>query len=398
MFDITTIRQDTDLSANCIHFNNAGGSLATRAVTQAMINYLTKEAQLGAYETAQLQSEALKGFYQNLASYLNCQPHNIAYATSATTAFNRGLDAIDWQDGDIILTTKSDYVSNHLYFLQLHKKLGVAIEIIPEGQHGFDPLALADRLANGPKPKLLSVTHIPTNSGRVQDIITAGKLARQYDILYAVDACQSAGQLPLDVQLIACDFMSATFRKYMRGPRGTGFLYVSDRVLNSNMEPRGMDLQGAEWTASKTYQLLPDARRFETWERNMALQLGAALATDYLLKLGIDAIHNRTIDLANKLSVACERLASLQEHCYFASQNEHKSGILLFNVDTHLTPTALKQQLHQKGLNVSIAEQGNDQYHFREKGIDWAMRMSVHYYNTEAEIEGAVAILKSVLG
>ncbi|PHI19676.1 aminotransferase [Lewinellaceae bacterium SD302] len=398
MPSLPQIRQNTAITPDLIHFNNAGGSLPTQAVTTGMVEYLTEEGRVGAYEIARDYKEQLDNFYIQLARYLNCRPENIARAGSATEAFDRGLSSIDWQPGDIVLTTKSDYVSNHLYFLQLAKKRGVKVEILPEGVSGYDPERLAKRLATGPLPRLVSITHVPTNSGRAQDIIAAGRLCRQYDVLYAVDACQSAGQLPLDVNEIACDFLSATFRKYMRGPRGIGFLYVSDRVLAAGMEPTGMDLQGARWTAPDKYELDETAARFEMWESSKALQTGAALATEYLNEVGIDFIQKRVIMLANRLSVECGKLPFLREHCYFVNQEEHQTGILLFDVDTGLTAAETVAQLQQGGLNASTSGIANDQFHFREQGVEWALRLSVHYYNTEEEVLRAVEILKLVLG
>lgn len=400
MLPIENIRRDTALSAQIIHFNNAGGSLCPKIVTDRMSDYLAEEGRLGGYEIALDRKEELKGFYHGLATHLNTRPENIALAKSATDAFNRGLSAIRWKAGDIILTTKSDYVSNHILFLQLERFYGVTTEILPEGKMGYDPEGLEERLRKGPRPKLVSITHIPTNSGRVQDVHAAGKMCREYNVLYAVDACQSAGQLPLDVQAIGCDFLSATFRKYLRGPRGVAFLYVSDRVLaDPKMEPLGLDLQGAEWTAPHQYQLMPDARRFESWERSMALQLGAATAIEYLNQLPINAVRERIIRLANELSRACAPLAFLQEHRYFERpEHGHQSGILLFDVDTPLTAAELIAALRRQGLHASTSGVSNDQHHFRERGIDWALRLSIHYYNTEEEIARAVEILRKVLG
>lgn len=399
MLPIENIRRNTALSDQIIHFNNAGGSLCPKVVTERMVEYLNEEGRLGGYEIALDRQEELNGFYRGLATYLNTKPDNIALAKSATDAFNHGLRAIRWKAGDTILTTKSDYVSNHLFFLQLDRFYGVTTEILPEGAQGYSPEALAKRLNDGPRPRLVSITHIPTNSGRVQDIHTAGQLCREHELLYAVDACQSAGQLPLDVSAIGCDFLSATFRKYLRGPRGVAFLYVSDRVLaDPTLEPLGLDLQGAKWTAPGAYQLLAGARRFESWERSMALQLGAATAINYLNQWPIEAIQARIIQLANQLSQACLPLAFLNEHRYFeTTQNNHQSGILLFDVDTHLTAAELIASLRREGLHASTSGVANDQHHFRERGIDWALRLSVHYYNTEEEIAGAVQILRRVL-
>lgn len=413
---IQRIRQDTDLVPGLIHFNNAGGSLPTKAVTKAITNYLAEEARMGAYETADRHAEALDGFYRELASYLNARADQIAFSISATEAFNRGLLSINWQAGDIVLTTKSDYVSNQLLFMRLRDRYGVVTEILPEGKEGYDPEGFAERLANGPLPRLVSITHVPTNSGRIQDIEYAGRLCRKYEILYAVDACQSAGQLPLDVGAIGCDFLTATFRKYLRGPRGTGFLYLSDRVLKSDLCPLGLDGRGAVWTGPQTYRSLPDARRFETWEESKALKLGAATATAYLNELGIATIQGRIAALSTYLTTALSRLPALIQHPRQLVTPEQSSSILpsvgtapaevlSWQTGIHLMsvpgwtdgPASLISVLRKKGLNVTTSGVSHDQYHFREKGIDWALRLSIHYFNTEEEIDLAMNILADVL-
>lgn len=396
MLDILKIRSDTLIADNQIHFNNAGGALVPKRVTETITNYLVEEGQLGAYEAADKYAEKLDGFYQNLATQLGTETRNIAYATNATDAFFRGIGSIDWQKDDLILTTKSDYVSNHLLFMLLRKRFGVKLEILPEGPHGYDPNGLEARLkSNKQKPKLVSITHIPTNSGRVQDVYTAGHLCRTYEVLYAIDACQSAGQLPLNVSTLKCDFLSATFRKYLRGPRGVGFLYVSDRVLARDYVPLSLDLQGASWVAPDQFTPRADAKRFELWERNMGLMLGATAAVGYLNEVGINEIAQRIQSLSASLTTACDTIAGLEKHW---TGEVSPSGIHMLSVPNwNAGPVALVKTLRDKGLRSSTSGVANDQFHFREQGIDWALRLSLHYYNTEEEIATAADILRATV-
>ncbi|NJO87169.1 MAG: aminotransferase class V-fold PLP-dependent enzyme [Lewinella sp.] len=253
MPNLASLRADTDLSPGLIHLNHAGGSLPPRVVTQAILDYLLEESRRGAYETAAAYGPERQAFYEQAARYLHCRPANVALASNATDAFSRGLSSIPWRAGDRVLTTQSDYVSNHLAFLQLRQRFGVQLELLPEGAAGYDPAALETRLRQGPPPRLLSITHVATNKGLIQDVYTAGKLLRYHAgdaTLYSIDACQSAGQLPLDSRELHCDFLSTSFRKFLRGPRGVGLLYVSDRVLATELAPLGLDLQGGQVAGS----------------------------------------------------------------------------------------------------------------------------------------------------
>ncbi|MEL6667347.1 MAG: aminotransferase class V-fold PLP-dependent enzyme [Bacteroidota bacterium] len=373
-----------------IHFNNAGASLPPQSVVDAQIEYLSEEALVGGYRLAQVRAEEINDFYPAAAEVLGAHARNIAWVGSATEAFNRAVSSIPWKPGDIILTTRADYVSNQLACLQLQERYGVQLERLPDGQSGYDPQALEDRLAKGPLPRLISITHVPTNRGIAQDIMAAGKLARRYGIWYLVDACQSLGQLPLDVAEIGCDFLCATTRKYLRGPRGGGLLYASDRALEAGLTPMGLDLQSASWTSPSHYKPSEDAKRYETFERSPAIQLAAALALRHLLAQDRPAIYARIQSLAKKLWVALDEHPHTRMVDPLASLG---SGLVLTyfpNLDLH--PGKLIDELFDRGLNVTYSSVGSDQYYFKERGIDWAMRASVHYFNTEEEVEKVIGL------
>ncbi|MEM6396817.1 MAG: aminotransferase class V-fold PLP-dependent enzyme [Bacteroidota bacterium] len=375
-----------------IHFNNAGASLPPPSVIEAQVDYLRREAEVGGYRLAQVEAHRINDFYPAAAEVLSAHARNIAWVGSATEAFNRAVSSIHWSQGDIVLTTRADYVSNQLAFLQLQQRYGIQLERLPDGASGYDPDALKDRLAKGPLPRLISITHVPTNRGIAQDIITAGKLARQYGIWYLVDACQSLGQLPLDVSKIGCDFLCATSRKYLRGPRGGGLLYVSDRVLESGLTPLGVDMQSAEWKSPSAYRPVDDAKRFETWERSPATQLATAVALRHLLTQDRPAIYERIQALAQKLWLALDALP----HTRMVDPLESLgSGLVLaYFPELDIDPDTLINRLFDQGLNVKYSTVAGDQYDFKERGIDWALRASVHYFNEEQEVDTAIDIFR----
>ncbi|MEM8584424.1 MAG: aminotransferase class V-fold PLP-dependent enzyme [Bacteroidota bacterium] len=378
-----------------IHFNNAGSSLPPQSVLDAQIEYLREEAVVGGYRLAQVRAREINDFYPAAAKVLGAHARNMAWVGSATEAFNRAVSSIPWKTGDIILTSRADYVSNQLACLQLQERYGVKLERLPDGSSGYDPQALENRLAKGPTPRLISITHVPTNRGIAQDIVAAGKLARQYGIWYLVDACQSLGQLYLDVAEIGCDFLCATTRKYLRGPRGGGLLYVSDRALEAGLTPMGLDLQSANWTAPSTYRPTEDAKRFETFERSPAIQLATAVALRYLLAQDRPAIYERIQSLARKLWRGLNTLPHAQMVDPLESLG---SGLVLTYFPTlDLHPGELMDKLSDLGLNVTYSSVGSDQYYFKERGIEWALRASVHYFNTEEEVMEAVSLAQQSL-
>src|SRR5437868_5153476 len=305
-FDLQRARQDTPGCAHVLHFNNAGASLMPRPVLDATIAHLQLEAQIGGYEAADRAHDTIEHTYDAVGTLINCSRDEVAIIENATRAWDMAFYSIPFKPGDRILTAMAEYTSNYIAFLQVTQKTGATVEVIPNDPYGQISLE-ALRKAIDDRVKLIAITHVPTNGGLVNPVVEVGKVARENGILYLVDACQSAGQVPIDVNQIGCDMLSATGRKYLRGPRGTGFLYVRNSILEQ-LEPPMLDLHAAEWVAKDRYEIRPDARRFENWETNYAGKIGLGVAIDYALAWGLDAIRARVFALAAGLR---ERLAAL---------------------------------------------------------------------------------------
>ncbi|MCG8327901.1 MAG: aminotransferase class V-fold PLP-dependent enzyme [Chitinophagales bacterium] len=388
---IQEYRQDTPGVDHYMHFNNAGAALMPAPVISAIQKHIELEAVNGGYEAASIARKQIDNFYTSLAKLINTSADNIAFSGSSTQAYTVALSSIPFQKGDVIITTNEDYVSNQIAFLQLEKYKGIKLLRVPDREEGgFDIDAMED-LARVHHPRLIAVTHIPTSSGLIQDVEGAGKICKKYDCLYLVDACQSVGQLELDVEVLQCDFLTASFRKFMRGPRGTGFLYASNRVLKAGFEPNFMDLHSARWEAENGYRAVSNAMRFETWERSYALVLGAMAATDYALTIGMDKIQKRVIELSTLLRKQLEG----RDHLKVLDHGEKLGGIVTLGVDKW-SAGKLQAALRSKGINASIVWQGSALINFANRNLEWALRLSPHYYNTENEIEKVVRVLDTL--
>ncbi|MCC6412281.1 MAG: aminotransferase class V-fold PLP-dependent enzyme [Saprospiraceae bacterium] len=388
--DVQILRADTPGCAEKIHLNNAGASLQPRPVLDAVAQHLELETQLGGYEAGDAREAQIRQAYASIAGLVGARPDQIAFAASATDAYARALSSIHWNSGDVLLTTENDYVSNQIAFLALKRRFGIEL-VRAKGDDGtgVDHDDFEKQLKTR-RPKLVAVTHVPTNSGLVQPVATLGQLVKQHsDAFYLVDACQSAGQMPLDVHTIGCDFLSATFRKFLRGPRGTGFLYVSDRVLKSDMEMMLPDMRSALWTGVDSYEPVADARRFEYWEMPVALQLGAGVAAEYAMHLGLDWIKDRTSTLAAALRGMLREIPGVR----VLDVGEKLSGIVTLHHD-RWQPQGITQWLGENNINGRISTKTVAQIDFGHKGVAWALRLSPHYYNTEAEIRQTVEVLR----
>lgn len=383
--NIQQLRAETPGAEARIHLNNAGAGLMPQPVLQAMTDHLQLEAKEGGYEAAALRKDEIAAFYNTTAQLLDAEPRQIAFTVSATDAYNRALSSIPFQQEDVILTTNNDYVSNQIAFLQMRDRLGIRVlraADLPEG--GVDPDDV-EKLIRQHRPRLVAVTHMPTNSGLIQPVETIGKLCLEYGCLYLVDACQSVGQLPLSVNRLHCDYLTATFRKFLRGPRGAGFLYVSDRVLKQQYAPFFLDLASAHWQGPDSYELVPGAQRFENWERAYALLLGSQAAVQYAMAIGLAPIAERVQHLSALLRSKLQDIPDLQ----ILDRGAHLGGIVSVYIPGR-EPEQLKRQLYQDGINVSIAERSSALIDLDNKTVPWVLRLSPHYYNTEAEIERAV--------
>lgn len=372
------------------HLNNAGAALPPNPVIDAVSKYLEEESLHGGYETAAARNHDIQEFYASCAKLLNTHSRNVVFNSSATEGYNKALTAIPFEKGDVIVTTDDDYSSNQIAFLYLAKRWDIQIIRAAKKAIGGVDVDAVESLIKQHQPKLVAVTHVPTNSGLIQDITAIGALCKKHDIWYLVDACQSAGQMELDVEKIACDFLSATMRKWLRGPRGAGFLYVSDKALNAGMSPMFPDLSGVTWTAANEYQREHSARRFGYWEKNYALMVGSKAAIEYALEIGLSAIQQRITELAD---YSRQQISTL-DGWSILDKGENKCGIVTAHHQDKL-PEHFSKVLKTANINAGFAQTGNALIDFKEKGVTWAMRVSPHYYNTKEEIDQLITTLRS---
>ncbi|MFC7347092.1 aminotransferase class V-fold PLP-dependent enzyme [Chryseobacterium zhengzhouense] len=386
------IRQEIrGLSDGKLFFNNAGSSLMPNVVVDSMIDYLKQEEQFGGYEIANRNVGLLENFYVETAKLINCKPFNIAFMTSATEAFAKALSSIIFKEGDVIITTVDDYISNQITFISLQKRLNVKIIRIKKLEDNELDLEDLENSIKQHQPKLVAVTHIPTNSGLIQDVGSVGKICLQYDVLYLADCCQSVGQMVVDVEKIGCDFLTATGRKFMRGPRGSGFLYVSDRVLEQDYAPVLLDMRGAHWSEYDNYELFKTAKRFEHWEVSYAAVLGMMKAVKYANAIGLDQIEDYNKKLAETL-----RINLAESGFKVLDIGKNLSAIVTFcgpDNDLENIQTVLKEN----NVFFSASYKHSALIDFTDKKVDGAVRLSPHYFNTLEEIEKVSEILRRSL-
>lgn len=386
MIDIDAIRTETPACHATLHFNNAGASLMPDPVFNAVTNHLTLERQIGGYEAAREAQAYLDAFYTEFAALLNADPDEIAYAENATRAWDMAFYGLPLREGDRILAHASDYVSNTLALLQQARRRGLHIDLVPSDLTGqIDTAALEAMIT--PHTRLISLTHVPTQGGLVNPAVEVGRIAQKHGLIYLLDACQSVGQIALDARAIGCDILSGTGRKFLRGPRGTGFLYVRKGFLDQ-IDPPFIDLHSATWTGPDTYTLDPTAKRFENWESFTAGRIGLMTAVRYARNIGLVNIESRVTHLAATLRAALALVPGIQVQDLGAQ----KCGIVTFT-KTGEDPEIIRARLHKSRINVSTTQRSSALVDFDARGLTSLVRASVHYYNTEDEIARFMDVL-----
>jgi cysteine desulfurase / selenocysteine lyase len=389
MIDLERVRADTPGVAHVAHLNNAGSSLPPRQVHDAVVDHLQREAEIGGYEAARERKDRWEHTYDALARLLNAEREEIAVIENATRAWDMAFYAFRFAPGDRILTGRAEYASNWIALKQVTDRTGARIDVVPDDEHGqIDVAALESTLDDD--VKLVSLVHVPTQSGLVNPAAEVGRVTRAAGIPLLLDACQSAGQLPLNVEELGCDILTGTGRKFLRGPRGTGFLYVR-RGLIEKLEPPLLDMRAADWQPDGTYTIRSDARRFENWETFYAGKVGLGVAVDYALDIGIEAIRARVVELAERLRAGLREIDGVA----LLDRGAVLAATVTFTVEG-VAPDEVQRRLEARAVNVSTMDASSAQLDYGPRGIMESVRSSVHYYNDDSDLDRLVEGVKEI--
>jgi len=380
LIDIDRIRADTPAASRLAYLHNAGAALMPAPVVAAMKQHIDLESEIGGYAAADREADRLESIYGSVARLLNAAPDEIALVENATVAWQMAFYALQFRQGDRILTAEAEYAANYVAFLQVAKRTGAIIDVVPSDASGELDIDALERMIDE-RVKLIAITWVPTNGGLVNPAAAIGRIARARGIPYLLDACQAVGQMSVDVEAIGCDMLSATGRKFLRGPRGTGFLYVRKSLLQQ-LEPPMIDHFAAPWVSRDEYRLRDDARRFETWENNYAARLGLGAAVDYALTIGMGPIEQRCRLLSHRLRSG---LASIRG-VTIRDLGRRPGAIVSFTVDGHEADAIVKSAA-SAGIIIGASDPASTRIDAEVRALPPLVRASPHYYNTEAEID-----------
>ncbi|MCJ7827030.1 MAG: aminotransferase class V-fold PLP-dependent enzyme [Demequinaceae bacterium] len=387
--DVAAVRRDTRGCETVAHLNNAGASLPPAIVMDAVHQQLRADEVFGGYEAQALVEEGLAKSRAAIGTLVGGRPSEVAFFDSSSRAFGTALLSFPFKRGDRILTAEAEYISNVYAYSYLKKRFGVTTVYIPDDEHGqVDVDALKDAIDE--RTRLITLTHVPTYCGLINPAAKVGAVAREADIPFLLDACQSGGQIDIDVNEIGCDLLTAAGRKYLRGPRGTAFLWIRTSLLD-RLSPPIADQNGAAWLGTNRFDLVGDARRFEPFERSVALHLGLGAAARYAIKLGTPEIEARVVLLGAILRGMLTEIPGLTVR----DRGERLGGIVTFTVDG-FTAEDVRVALRERFINTATITQATAMHSFPKQGLTEVTRASVHYYNTEDELARAADAIRDL--
>ncbi|MCJ1673783.1 MULTISPECIES: aminotransferase class V-fold PLP-dependent enzyme [unclassified Rathayibacter] len=388
--DVAAERARTAGTAGRHYFNAAGAGLMTDSVLETVIAHLRLEQRIGGYEAANHVADRVDAAYAAAAALLGADADEIAFFDSATSGLRAIFDALRLGPGDTVLAPRSSYVSQALRLLALERYDGVRLTLLPnDSSGGLDIEALESALATASGRTVISAVHVPTSSGLVEPVAAIGALARRYGAITVLDATQSVGQLDIDVRAIDCDALVTTGRKFLRGPRGTGLVFLR-RGLLEGIGAWAPDVRGSQWTSEQEWTMDGTARALETWESSVALRLGLGEALREAHERGTAATEAHLVALGARLRTELSAIGGVT----VADPPVSPSGIVTFTVDG-VPGKTVSARLREAAVDSLAVPASHAQWDLGARGLASVVRVSPHVYTDESDVE---ALLTAVAG
>ena len=377
------------------YLNNAGAGLLSNDTLDYMVEYYHYEQNQGAYQAAKNKKEDIELFYTNVANIINAESKDeIAYVDNASRGWNLAISSSNLSKGDIIVTLSSEFGTNLITLFDYAKKTGAEVKVIPCDITGHFDLSLMEKiLRDAHSKKMIAISHAAAQGSIVNPVYEIGELAKEFDALYIVDACQSVGQIDIDVQKMMCHMLVASGRKWLCGPRGTGFMYIKK---STKLRPTQLDLASADLVFDNgnviDIKVREDAKRFEIWERNISAMLGLSKAIDAALSTGIDLISKKIEENANRIREEIVRNSKLQ----LIGQKCSPSGIVGFYVKDTVFEKKVLDLISDNEVVISTMREWDCPMFFPNNGASCIFRISPHHYTTPSTIETICKVISLI--
>ena len=382
------------------YLNNAGAGLMSPRTLKTIIDYLNLEVEVGAYRAARESKSQMDLFYERATGLVNgSHPNEIAFVDSASRAWNMALYGVELGHGDQIVTLSTEFGTNLVSLFYHARQVGAAVQVVQCDATGNFDLDKFSYYLKGGDRCLVAISHAAMQGSIVNPVKDIGRLAKEHGAIYLLDGCQAAGQIPIDVNSIQCDVYTTTGRKWLRGPRGTGFLYVKN---TSSLKANQVDLAAADLVLEEEFRsaelmvtgvdVRKDARQFELWERSVAGMLGLSNAMSEYLEQGRDAVAKRIQTLANRL----RKEVSANTNLTLVGQVESESGVVGFYVNDPKRENLVREKFEQGAVEISTVSNWDCPLHFPRTGVTSIFRLSPHHYTPDLSVDVACEILAKI--
>lgn len=389
MLNEAVVEQLRAVTAGCsrrVHLNNAGAALPTERTVATMVDHLRLEAEIGGYEAAEARRHHIEAAYVALAELVGGTREGIALFDNSTRAWNAAFYSVPLRRGDRLLTSRAEYTSNIAALWHRAHDIGCEVVVVPDDESGQVDLEALRSLMDD-RVALIALTWIPTGSGTVSPVAEVGAIVRDSRALFLLDATQAVGQLDIEVGDIGCDLLTGTGRKFLRGPRGTGFSWTGPRALEE-LVPHVADTASTRWDGGRGFTWAEGARRFETWEMNYAAVLGLGSAAQQALDIGMPGIEERSGFLGDRLRSMVADIPKVSVH----DRGARLGAIVTITIDG-LPAHEVARALADQHVNVSTTSPEQNQLDMLAGHQHPTVRLSPHYYNTESEVERAAELI-----
>jgi cysteine desulfurase/selenocysteine lyase len=388
MLDLPKIRAATPAYTEGIYLNSAAASLMPQDIIDVVQNHLRLESTHGGYRAASVVADQLQDLYVAASELLGCDPDEIAVTDGNSRGWSSAVGAMRFSAGDRILVSRSEWGGNYAALLHIARTCGAVVEVMPTDEDGAVSI---DKLRTmlDERVRLIALTWLPANGGLVNPAAEVGALAKAAGVPFILDAAQAVGQMPVNVREIGCDILTAPGRKWLRGPRGTGFLYIR-RELTEKLTPGIVDHFSAPWSGND-YELRKDARRFETAEASIALRLGLGAAIREALSFGPAAIQQQITSLAEDMRASLKTIARVK----ILDLGTRHSGLVSFIVDG-ISAATLHQLLQAEGIEVALSGMAFTPLDMSARGLTGVVRASPHLYTTQDDLSRLVSAVEKI--
>ena len=377
-----------------VYLNNAGAGIMSQNTYDVIVNHMNLEMAVGAYKAATLQAERVQEFYSNSAKLLNAHSKDeIAFIDSASRGWNLVMYGLNISKNDTIVTLESEYGTNLLTIYDIAKHTGCSVNVVKcnnDGSVNVD--AVTNALISG--GTVLAISHVAAQGSIVNPVVELGQTAKKYGALYIVDGCQAVGQLNVDVQEIQCHAYMAAGRKWLRGPRGTGILYVRTGapIRTPQIDLASADLVFGDKGNVIDVQIRKDAKQFELWEKSTASLLGLSNAIKEYLDHGIELSTLEIVAKANKI----RNCISNNPNLLLVGNPHTPVGTAGFYLADPSRESMVKDLFEKHGFIISCMCDWDCPIFFPKNGVQYIFRLTPHYYTPDEDIDAICALISSI--